>query len=130
MNRHVVPILFLLWIVALIGCGGMDDQADITVQLPYPSDQLAASYQTWVDSSEFEWFLDVKGASSAFINDMIARSDSDAVSTTDIIIKGEGFFHAAVELRRPDKIYLITLERPFKHLGRRSIWQVVKLEEK
>ena len=52
------------------------------------------------------------------------------VDTGDIVILGEGLFHAKAEAHLPDKVLILTLVRPFMNKGTDSIWQVVKMEEK
>jgi hypothetical protein len=112
----------------LLSCGGEKQPARSDIPLPYPDNKTAEFYQERVDSSEFEWMTDVKGAASAFMNEYGFKRDG--VSTTDIRILGEGIYHAQVEVELPDKIVVLTMERPFKHKGRESIWQVVAMEEK
>lgn len=96
--------------------------------IPFPPDSLAQYFQTRTDSSENLWLLDPKDATTAFINeyDMV----KGGFSANDAILIGEGLFHATVEAELPDKILVIDLERPFKHLGDKSIWQVVSMKEK
>lgn len=115
-------------LLILQSCGGNRRSSDSRIPLPYPDDETAQFYQERVDSSEFEWLTDVKGAASSFMNEFGFKKDG--VSTTDIRIMGEGIYHAQVEVELPDKIVVLTMERPFKHLGRKSIWQVVGMEEK
>ena len=98
-------------------------------QIPYPSPAMALYLQAQVDSSEFEWFKDVKEAASAFCNEEIPP-DSGAVTTNDITVLGESLFHAKVEAHLAGKVLILTMERPFKEKGTNSIWQVVKMEEK
>lgn len=98
-------------------------------QIPYPGPAMALFLQAQVDSSEFGWFKDVKGAASAFCNEEVPP-DSGAITTNDITILGESLFHAKVEARLPNKVLILTMDRPFKEKGTNSIWQVVKMEEK
>ncbi len=114
--------------LACFSCAGTDNTADDTIPLPFPDERMSEFYQSRIDSSEFEWFTDVKAAASSFINEM--RFVNDGVSTSDIIILGEGLFHARVEVELPDKIMVLTMERPYKHKGKNSIWQVIGIEEK
>lgn len=109
-------------------CAGTDNTADDTIPLPFPDERMSEFYQIRVDSSEFEWFTDVKAAASSFINEM--GFVEEGVSTSDIVILGEGLFHAKVEVELPDKIMVLTMERPYKHKGKNSIWQVIEVEEK
>jgi hypothetical protein len=112
----------------LQSCGSRDGSPRAKIPLPYPDNKMAQFYQERVDSSEFEWMKDVKGAASSFMNEYGFKKDG--VSTTDIRILGEGIYHAQVEVELPDEIVVLTMERPFKHKGRDSIWQVVAMEEK
>ena len=96
--------------------------------IPFPPDSLAEYYQTRADSSENLWLLDPRDATTAFINQY--RMVKGGFSSTDAVLIGEGLFHATVEAELPDKILVVELERPFKHLGNRSIWQVVSMKEK
>ncbi len=98
-------------------------------QIPYPGPAMALFLQAQIDSSEFGWFKDVKGAASAFCNEEVPP-DSGAITTNDITILGESMFHAKVEARLPNKVLILTMERPFKEKGTNSIWQVIKMEEK
>jgi hypothetical protein len=121
----------LLLIIALGGglffCGGRK-RLERQIRLPYPDNETAAYYQSRIDSSEYEWFVYVKDAACSFINEY--RMVEDGFSSTDAILIGEGIFHATVEIELPDKILVLEMERPFKHLGRKSIWQVVEMKEK
>jgi hypothetical protein len=115
-------------IMIFLSCAGDGRTSRDSIPLPYPDDETAKFYQERVDSSEFEWMTDVKGAASAFMNEYGFKRDG--VSTTDIRILGEGIFHAQVEVELPDEIVVLTMERPFKHRGRESIWQVIEMEER
>ena len=114
--------------LAWFGCQGVENTTDDSIPLPFPDERMSRFYQSRIDSSEFEWFIDVKAAASSFINEM--GFVKDGVSTSDIIILGEGLFHAKVEVELPDKIMVLTMERPYKHKGKNSIWQVIQVEEK
>lgn len=114
--------------LAWSGCESTDKTADLSIPLPFPDERMSKFYQSRVDSSEFEWFTDVKAAASSFINEM--GFGKDGISTTDVVILGEGLFHARVEVELPDKIMVLTMERPYKQKGRNSIWQVIEVEEK
>ncbi len=128
MLSSYVPVAAGVGVLILISCGGGKRSTGDDVSLPYPDDKMAEFYQERVDSLEFEWLKDVKGAASAFMNEYGFKRDG--VSTTDIRILGEGIYHAQVEVELPDKIVVLTMERPFKHRGRESIWQVVAMEER
>lgn len=116
-----------LALVSLPGCGG-DKTPENNISLPYPNEEWSVFYQSRIDSSEFEWFTDVKSAASAFMNEMMFVPEG--VSTMDIVIVGEGLFHATLEAELPSSIIVLTMERPYKHLGEKSIWQVVKIEKR
>lgn len=109
-------------------CTGTENEADDTIPLPFPDEGMSEFYQSRVDSSEFEWFTDVRAAASSFMNEM--GFIEEGISTSDIIILGEGLFHAKVEVELPDMIMVLTMERPYKHKGKNSIWQVIGVEEK
>ena len=119
--------LISLLICIFMFCAGQKGH-ERQVRLPFPDDQTAAYYQSRVDSSEYDWYIDSKEAAASFVNeyDMV----EDGYSATDAILIGEGIFHATVEVELPDKILTLELERPFKYLGRKSIWQVVGMKEK
>jgi len=84
--------------------------------------------QAQVDSSQFLWFTDVKGAASSFMNEEMPADGP--LSTADVVILSEGLFHARAEVHLPKKILILTMERPFKDRGVKSIWQVTGVEEK
>jgi hypothetical protein len=131
MVSGIEKITGLLFII-ILACGlffcDFKKQTGRQIRLPYPDNETAEYYQSRVDSSEYEWFLNSKGAATSFINEY--RMVEGGYSATDAILIGEGIFHATVEVELPDKILVLELERPFKHLGRRSIWQVVEMKEK
>ncbi len=114
--------------LACFGCESADNTVGNNIPLPFPDEKMSKFYQSRVDSSEFEWFTDVKAAASSFMNEM--GFIEEGISTSDIIILGEGLFHAKVEVELPDKIMVLTMERPYKHRGKNSIWQVIAMEEK
>jgi hypothetical protein len=122
--------LILTFAIALawFGCKGAENVPADGIPLPFPDEKMSKFYQSRIDSSEFEWFTDVKAAASSFINEM--GFVEGGVSTSDIIILGEGLFHAKVEVELPDRIMVLTMERPYKHRGKNSIWQVIAVEEK
>ena len=127
--RNIAAILIVFGIVficLLVGCS-FKQEPKTKYYLPYPNYEILEYYQSRVDSSEFEWFLDLKSTASAFANEM--RLDLAGVSTSDVIIKGEGIFHGLVEVELPDMIYELEMERPYQHLGRKSIWQVIAVRE-
>lgn len=126
-KKITCPVLIIIFACGLFFCGGKK-QTGRQIELPYPDNETAEYYQSRVDSSEYEWFLDSKDAACSFINEY--RMIEDGFSATDAILIGEGIFHATVEIELPDKILVLEMERPFKHLGRKSIWQVVEMKEK
>jgi len=97
-------------------------------KFPYPDQTQILFYQARIDSSEFEWLTDSKGMASAFMNDYyIAGRD---VAIDDIIINNEGLFRAEVEIPLDTVSIFLTMERPFKERGTKSIWQVINMEKK
>ena len=120
-------VLIIIFACGLFFCG-VKKQTGRQIKLPYPYIETAEYYQSRVDSSEYEWFLNSKDAACSFINEY--RMVEGGFSATDAILIGEGIFHATVEIELPDKILVLEMERPFKHLGRKSIWQVVEMKEK
>jgi len=121
--------LFLyLAMLLLAGCEGKKEQTEFIPPLPYPSDDMARYIQGQVDSSEYLWYTDIKATASAYMNEF--GFSPNGVSTSAIRIVGEGIFHGTVEVELPDEIVILTMERPFKQFGRRSIWQVTAMEEK
>jgi hypothetical protein len=120
---------FLLLIFAgiiIFSCNSKKEETVFQPKLPYPDLKNAQYLQSRVDSSEFEWFLDVKGTVSVFCNEQI-YSGKD-ISTDDVIILTESLFHAKAEVQLPLKTVIITLDRPFKERGDKSIWQVTGME--
>ena len=126
-NKTVILILFLLLTAGMFFCD-FNKNTEREIPLPYPDSTMAKFYQSRVDSNEYVWFLDAKDAATSFVNEY--RMVKDGFSATDAILVGEGIFHATVEIELSDKILVLELERPFKHLGRKSIWQVVAMKEK
>jgi hypothetical protein len=96
--------------------------------IPYPDQKTSIFLQQQVDSSEFEWYTDVKPAASSFCNEELP--DGGNVSTADITIVNETLYRARVEVSLAGKILILTMERPYKNRGKNSIWQVIKMEEK
>ncbi len=111
-----------------IDCGGDSDSEKFTLPLPYPGTEEALYIQARIDSSEFLWFTEIKPAASSFMNEF--DYSPRGVSTTSIRILGEGIFHGTAEVELPDKILTLTMERPFKQKGKKSLWQVIKVEER
>jgi hypothetical protein len=126
-KNKISLVLMIIPAIALFFCGEMK-QTKRQIVLPYPDNDLAEYYQSRIDSSEYEWFLNSKDAATSFINEY--RMIKDGYSATDAILIGEGIFYATMEVELPDKILTLELERPFQHLGRRSIWQVVEMKER
>jgi hypothetical protein len=125
---RLVLIVLSALVSILISCNWKQKEYIRPPQLPYPSAEMAKYLQARVDSSEFVWFTDTKAAASAFCNEEIYTEKP--VSVGDVVIIGEGIFHAAVEVHLKDKIILLTMERPYMEQGTKSIWQVIKMEEK
>ena len=121
-----LPLLIIL-ASCLLFCSGKK-RTGLLIDLPYPDDTTAVYYQSRIDSSEYDWFVDAKDAATSFVNEY--NMVDGGFSAHDAILIGEGIFYATVEVELPDKILVLELERPFKHLGRRSIWQVVEMKEK
>lgn len=126
--KKITGLLFIIILSSGLVFCDFNKQTERQIQLPYPDNETAAYYQSRVDSSEYEWFINSKDAATSFVNEY--RMVVHGYSATDAILIGEGIFHATVEVELPDKILVLELERPFKHLGRRSIWQVVEMKEK
>ena len=120
-------ILFILIVGSFLYCTPRK-KMERQIQLPFPDNETARFYQSRIDSSEYEWYLNTKDVASSFVNEY--NMVEGGYSATDAILIGEGIFHATVEVELPDRILVLELERPFKHLGRRSIWQVVAMKEK
>jgi len=114
--------------IAVFGCTGKQKPKTATPPLPYPDEKMSVFLQAGIDSSEFLWFTDIKSAASSFMNEF--GYSLDGVSTSDIRIVGEGIFHGTVEVELSDMIITLIMERPFKHKGKDSIWQVIKVEER
>jgi hypothetical protein len=126
-NKVIFPLFGVAVIFGLFSCD-FKKKAEAQIELPYPDSALAEYYQSRVDSNEYTWYLNAKDAATAFVNEY--RLVKGGFSSNDAILVGEGIFHATVEIELPDKILVLELERPFKHLGRKSIWQVVEMKEK
>jgi hypothetical protein len=123
-----VVLAISLGVILIVSCSGRNEKQEASFELPWPDMRTAQFLQTRVDSSEYQWFTDVKATASSYINEMIP---SDKIITVgDVVILGEGLFHAKAEVQLESKVLVLTLERPFKERGRKSIWQVIKVEEK
>lgn len=129
-RRQIIMALFLpgATISVMMACSGKSESGDFKPPLPYPDRNQAALIQAEVDSSEFLWYTDIKAAASAFMNEF--GYSLEGVSTSDIRIIGEGIFHGTVEVELPERIVTLTMERPFKEKGDKSIWQVTAVEER
>jgi hypothetical protein len=131
-NHPVRPLAILLTSLALMalisGCKVKQESPFAEPEVPYPPAEEAAFLQEMVDSSEYLWFTEPKAVASAFCNDQLPMED--AVPTDSVTILEQGLFHGMVEVHLPTRKLILTLERPFKHKGENSIWQVVKMEEK
>lgn len=126
--RKTCGFLLLLFLVAGLFFCSPRKRMERQIKLPFPDNETAKFYQSRIDSSEYTWYLNTKDVASSFVNEY--NMVEGGYSSTDAILIGEGIFHATVEVELPDKILVLELERPFKHLGRRSIWQVVAMKEK
>jgi hypothetical protein len=128
-RNNIGKIILVLTIISFYVFAGCSYEEEVIAKyyVPYPDYEMLEYYQSRVDSSEFEWFLDLKSTASSFANEM--RLTSTGVSTSSVIIKGEGIFHGLVEVELPDMIYELEMERPYQHLGRKSIWQVIAVRE-
>ncbi len=118
----------LLSTILVIGCAEKKNNSAPQYNLPFPSGKMAKYYQERVDSSEFLWLTDVKGAVSAFMNETMAAGKD--ISIDEIIVKSEGEFHAIAEVPLDTVEFILTLERPNMQKGKKSIWQVTKVEGK
>ena len=94
---------------------------------PYPINENLAYYQAQCDSGNQAFWTDIKAVTSAFLNN--SKYMDYKHNTEDIVILGEGLFHGKVEIPLSDMILRLTLERQFKHRGRKAIWQVTEAEE-
>jgi hypothetical protein len=126
MRRYALIAIALSGLFA--ACDLKPKEIPYVPQLPFPDLEDAAYLQSRIDSLEFEWYTDVKAVSSIFCNEELGLSKR--VDTGDIVVLGEGLFHAKAEAHLPDKVLILTLERPFMNKGTESVWQVVKMEEK
>ena len=126
-NKLIIVLTGLVAIGVLASCHKKGEISTSAFWLPFPDEKMATFYQSRVDSSEFLWFTDVKATASSFMNEEATGSN---VSTGEVVIVSEGLFHAQAEVQLPDKILLLTMKRPFEEKGDKSIWQVIKVEEK
>jgi hypothetical protein len=112
----------------LIGCGSPKKEVEDFTNVPYPANEDIIYYQSECDSGYQAFWSDIRMATSAYLNNSkYAKFD---ISGDDIVIIGEGLFIGQTEVETPDFILEIKLIRPNKSRGRRSIWQVVEVEEK
>lgn len=114
-------------VIVMLSCRSRTEKPESLMTLPWPDQKSAEFYQTRVDSSEFLWFTDVKATASSFVNENLPEEKMTTVG--DVVILGEGLFHAKVEVQLPSRKLILTMERPYKDRGRKSIWQVIKVEE-
>jgi hypothetical protein len=122
-------ILAVIGVMVFSSCNWEKKKYIAPPQIPYPDTKFALFLQMQVDSSRFMWFTDVKEAASSFCNDQI-YNEGIGVSTDSVKILGENLFHARAEVHLTKKTIILTMERPFKERGTKSIWQVIKLEDK
>jgi hypothetical protein len=118
----------LILAILIISCGSKKGSVPANISLPYPNENGARWIQAQVDSSRYLWFLDPAATVSAFCNEYSIFDQS--VSTVNVTVKDVGIFHALTEVQIGDRKLEVTLDRPFKELGEKSIWQVVKYGEK
>jgi hypothetical protein len=126
-NIEIAIVATVLIFIGIVSGCTYEKKVRAKYYIPFPNQPMLEFYQSRIDSSEFEWFLDLKSTASSFANEM--GLDVNGVSTSSVIIKGEGIFHGLVEIELPDMIYELEMERPLKHLGRKSIWQVIAVRE-
>ena len=127
--KYIITVAALLIACLIVfSCGGDSGPEKFTPPLPYPGTEEALYIQARIDSSEFLWFTEIKPAASSFMNEF--DYSPSGVSTTSIRILGEGIFHGTAEVELPDRILTLTMERPFKQKGKKSLWQVIKVEER
>jgi len=127
-RQNRFPIFLLLGVMVLITCDYKKKAPAHEPRIPYPDAAEAKFLQEKVDSMQFLWFKDIKSTASSFCNEELRIAGG--VSTGEVTILSEGLFHAKVEVQLPERILILTLDRPFKNRGRDSIWQIVKMEDK
>jgi len=128
-QRNVSILLLLCTPVLLVSACSLKKEKPVRQpRLPYPDEKMSIFLQAKADSMQFLWFKDINATASAFCNDEM-RSEGGA-STADVVVLSEELFHARAEVRLPNKVLVLTMERPFKHRGKDSIWQVTKMEVK
>jgi hypothetical protein len=125
----LISLLVIVGISMFSSCDWRKKQYIAPPEIPYPDQRFAEFLQMQVDSLRFMWFTDVKEAASSFCNDQV-YNEGQGVSTDSIIVLGESLFHARAEAHLGKRTIILTMERPFKDRGLKSIWQVIKLEDK
>lgn len=123
----ITAISLLLVMLMIFACARPKKDVIAPPQVPYPDEKSALWLQSQIDSSQYTWYLDPKATVSSFCNDNYIAGK--VISTEDISVIGNGIFHASAVIQLPDKKIVFTLERPYKQLGERSIWQITKFEE-
>jgi hypothetical protein len=123
----VTAISLLLALLLIIACARPKKDVIAPPQVPYPNEKSALWLQSQIDSSRYTWYLDAKATVSSFCNDYYIAGK--VISTKEISIMNNGIFRATAVIQLPDKKITFTLERPYKQLGERSIWQITKFEE-
>jgi len=124
MNKSILPILLA---AAMFCSPGKKDEESVS-EVPYPPDSEMVYYQQQCDSGYQDYWTDIKAVSSAFLNN--SRYASREVKVTQLRIKEEELLNGTIEVWLPDVLLELRLERRFKNLGRKSIWQVVEVKEK
>jgi len=128
MSMRRYALILIAGLGMLAACDLKPKEVPYVPQLPFPDLETAIYLQARIDSSEYQWYADAKAVSSIFCNEEIEGTRQ--VDIGDIVVVSEGLFHAKTEAHLPDKILVLILEKPFKNKGPKSIWQVVKMEEK
>lgn len=124
MNKSILPILLA---AAMFCSPGKKDEESFS-EVPYPPDSEMVYYQQQCDSGYQDYWTDIKAVSSAFLNN--SSYASREVKVTQLRIKEEELLKGIVEVWMPDVLLELRLERRFKNLGGKSIWQVVEVKEK
>ncbi len=124
MKKSILPIL----LAAAIFCGPGHKDEESVLDVPYPPDSEVVYYQQQCDSGYQDYWMDIKAVSSAFMYN--SKYASSQVKITQLRIREEELLKGTVEAWLPDVLVEIRLERRFKNLGKKSIWQVVEVNEK
>ena len=119
----------LLFIILMIFASCVDNKPE-TVQedIPYPADEDMEYYQAQADSGIQAFWLDSKATASAFINNSIYATRG--IRYSDIRIVGEGAVNCLVNINIGDSLLELSMERKYKGMGKKSIWQVIAANTK